>query len=180
VVWTIAATAFAELALTCKNSGATSEVNRSSLFLNERKRDRGWEKTPRYDDTASDLRRFVITPILSGLHQRTDLTGRLVPDHKTIAWRSHLYGVRPVRHDLLGSGFVSPRGKAAGDEIMHKDAAGDDLPRQVIPIACCSLGSIVSSIRPQRDCNSPARDDHPLASMCGRMSNEEIVQALEE
>jgi hypothetical protein len=27
---------------------------------------------------------------------------------------------------LLGSGFVSPRGEAAGDEIMDKDAAGDD------------------------------------------------------
>jgi hypothetical protein len=27
---------------------------------------------------------------------------------------------------LLGSGFVSPRGKAAGNEIMHKDAAEDD------------------------------------------------------
>jgi hypothetical protein len=27
---------------------------------------------------------------------------------------------------LRDSGFVSPRGKAAGDEIMHKDAADDD------------------------------------------------------
>jgi hypothetical protein len=34
--------------------------------------------------------------------------------------------VRPVHHVLLGSGFISPRGKAAGDKIMHKDAADDD------------------------------------------------------
>ena len=60
------------------------------------------------------------------------LTGRLVPDHKTMGDFHKDNGAAicnvcaAVHHALLGSGFISPRGKAAGDKIMHKDADDDD------------------------------------------------------
>src|SRR5262249_44610353 len=57
-------------------------------------------------------------------------------------WRSHLQAVRPIHHAWLGSGFVSPRGEAASDEIVHEDAADDDRdpePQLVAESFCARL-----------------------------------------
>ena len=58
------------------------------------------------------------------------LTGQLLPDHKTIG--DFRKGIQPFVRCAPGSSCFAglwiclPRGKAAGDEIVDKDAAGDN------------------------------------------------------
>ena len=61
--------------------------------------------------------------------ERMWLTGQLVPDHKTIGDFRKDTGAAicaPGSSCFAGLWICLPRGKAAGDEIVDKDAAGDD------------------------------------------------------